>query len=288
MQQKNTLKIITFTTLALIAFAANSILCRLAIGSDTIDPTSFTIIRLLSGMVMLWLLSYRYQKSQTKQRSTRWLPALMLFTYAACFSYAYTLLDTGVGALVLFGVVQITVVLVSLYSGERLALVQWLGLLMAFSGLVYLLMPHQVSHQASISYVGYCLMVLSGIAWAWYTLLGRASTDPLLDTSHNFFKAAVISLTLLAVFFVRPADFSVKGIFLSVVAGAITSGLGYAIWYQALQGLSKVQAGVLQLSVPLMAAVGGVLVMGESFTTTLTVSLGIVISGIFLVLYKRA
>ena len=284
-------KLCFYTVLALLAFAANSILCRLAIGSHAIDPTSFTIIRLISGIAMLWLCVRCTKQSSNSIQTGSWLAAFMLFTYAASFSYAYTLLDAGVGALILFGVVQITMVIVSLYSGERLLILQWLGLGMAFSGLMFLLIPQQTISESyasdPVSLIGYLLMVISGIAWAWYTLLGRLSSNPLLDTAHNFLKTTPLCLLLLIVLVFKQNQLTAEGIFYSVTAGAITSGLGYALWYQALQGLSKLQSGVLQLSVPLIAALGGVIFLSEALTTTLLISLIVILTGIFLVLYKK-
>lgn len=273
-----------YTALALTAFAANSVLCRLAIGSEAIDPNSFTIIRLLSGIVMLWFLVMLTMRSSVHKSKGNWLAAFMLFIYAASFSFAYTLLDTGVGALVLFGTVQITVVVVSLYAGEHLRFTQWLGLLMAFSGLAYLLLPSNFDGEP-ISLLGFGLMVLSGGAWASYTLLGKQASQPLLDSAYNFVKTCPFILLLLSAFFFIPIHITFEGIALSIIAGAISSGLAYAIWYHALQGLSKLQAGVLQLSVPVIAALGGVLFIGEALTQTLMVSLVVVIAGIFAVLY---
>lgn len=283
-----------YTLMALIAFAANSILCRLAIGAEAIDPSSFTIIRLVSGAIALWLLlQFQFARNRTpvsnldNNKSGSWKAAFMLFMYAASFSLAYLQLDTGVGALILFGAVQISIVLTSLYLGERFKGSQWLGVICAFSGLSYLLLPSFTAQSTmNISISGFILMVVSGAAWGAYTLMGKKSKTPLADTAYNFIRSLPFSLLLLPLYFWQEFQISLNGLALAISAGAITSGLGYTLWYLALPALSRIQAGILQLSVPLIAALGGVLFVSEPFTLKLAIAMVMTLAGILFVIYQ--
>ena len=283
-----------YTLLALLAFAGNSVLCRLAIGSGAIDATSFTMVRLIAGALtlLLWLTITGYYRrnftinsSNTNTSTGSWLAALMLFTYAATFSFAYMQMDTGVGALVLFGCVQITLMLASLYAGERFSVIKYLGLITAFAGLVYLLLPTEQS-AFNLSITSFSLMALSGAAWGIYTLIGKGSNNPLQDTTYNFLKSLPLLVLLLFVFLFQPVSLSWHGVMLAIAAGALTSGLGYAIWYLVLPTLSYLQSGVVQLFVPVIAAFGGIIFVGETLTNKLLISLVIVLIGIILVIYK--
>ena len=281
------LKTSVYVVLALCAFAGNSVLCRLAIGSGDIDAGSFTILRLAAGALALSLILVLTKKrSSIAQRAGSWFGALSLFVYAASFSYAYILLDTGVGALILFGTVQITAVCYGWIRGETLGLLKAVGLLFAFSGLVYLLLPNKLGlDQGSISVVGFLLMSLSGLAWGIYTILGRSSAAPLPDTASNFVRSLPFAAALLIAMFVFSSKLSLSysGIFAAVASGALTSGLGYTIWYLALPKLTSIQSGVFQLSVPLIAAFGGLIFVGEDFGFRLLLSMLLTLSGIALV-----
>lgn len=291
--QSNAMTTMMYTLFALLAFAANSVLCRLALGPNSIDANSFTIIRLISGAAVLWLMvNLSTGPTEPKSKSTPHLPPLMLFIYAATFSFAYLKLDAGIGALVLFGSVQITMMLASLCLGDRFKTRQYAGLLLAFGGLGYLVWPPQETTQtelihAQVSILGFTLMAISGVAWGAYTLLGKNSGDPLQDTASNFLKSLPYTVLLLAIFLLKPAHISAWGITLAVITGAITSGLGYAIWYRALPHLARIHAGVLQLTVPFLAALGGIFFLGEAITQKLMVSLAVVSVGIFLVIYSQ-
>ncbi len=296
-----------FTALALIAFAANSLLCRLAIGSLAIDAASFTIIRIVSGAAMLWVLVMMVPTvrpasslsvstvSPSKSSSSivginamqggSWLASLMLFIYAAGFSLAYLTLDTGTGALILFGSVQVTLVVTSLYLGERLGLIKWLGLIIALLGLAYLLLPAQNATSAPISPLGFILMAAAGIAWGGYTLIGKGSKTPLADTTGNFIKAVPMTVLLLPLLFYYSTALSFKGVVLAMSAGALTSGLGYSIWYLVLPNLSRIQASVLQLLVPVLATIGGIIFLQETLTTQLLIAMTMTLFGIFMVIY---
>lgn len=296
-----------YTLIALVAFAGNSVLCRLALGEQTIDATSFTLVRLMSGAISLWLIVFavKLYSQQNKDKGKliksskaafnyskipnmqQWLSGFMLFAYAAGFSYAYIELDTGVGALVLFGCVQLTMILTSIYMREKLSLMQWIGLFCAFAGLVYLIDSQHNLASASISFTGFALMIIAGVAWGVYTLLGRGSNTPLRDTSRNFLLSIPFAICLLLVFAYIPATLTYKGIVLALASGVITSGLGYAIWYVALVGLSRVQAGVVQLFVPVLAALGGVIWANEGVSTELVVSQVVILGGIALVMFAK-
>lgn len=268
--------------LALIAFAANSVLCRIALKNEAIDASSFTIIRLLSGSVVLLLIIAATRKIAETSVKGSWVASSMLFLYAITFSYAYILLDTGTGALILFGSVQITMILLSLISGTRLHLIEWTGIAIAFTGFVYLVLPGVTKP----SITGFLLMTIAGIAWGIYTLKGRGSKNPLMDTTYNFLRTTPL-VALLAFFTISNVNYSSEGILLALLSGGITSGIGYTIWYIALGGLSSTQAAVLQLSVPVIAALGGVLFVSEAISFRLAVSATMVLGGILIVVLGK-
>lgn len=283
------------TLLALLAFAANSVLCRMALGQETIDATSFTAIRLLSGAaVLLLLVQVSRQKRAAKNERSKgsWISGMMLFLYATCFSYAYVTLDTGVGALIAFTSVQITMIAYGFFKGRRLNLTEWIGVLFAFGGFVYLVSPGISAPSAE----GFVLMTLSGFGWGMYSVRGMGSVNPLEDTTFNFLRSnlflllfiALISIT--AVFYPRffQPHLSEKGLYLAVLSGAITSGLGYTIWYMALRGLTNIQASVVQLSVPVIAALGGILLLSEKLSLRLALSSAVILSGILLVIIGKS
>ena len=270
------------TALALLAFAGNSVLCRLALNSGEIDAASFTSFRLFSGAVFLLILVAIKTRKVIDVKSGSWLSALFLFLYAIAFSYAYISLDTGTGALILFGAVQITMIVSGLIKGNMLSIVEWIGLALAFTGLCILLLPGA----SSPSLVGFFLMAISGIAWGFYTLAGRGSKSPLIDTTNNFLRT--IPLVLLIMFFtIADMEISNRGVVLAVASGALASGLGYAIWYTALAGLTVTKAAVAQLSVPIIAAFGGVIFSSETINTGLIVSSVFILGGIATVVASK-
>jgi len=270
------------TGLALIAFAANSVLCRLALGNEAIDAASFTVIRLLSGAIVLFLIIRYTQKNTELSTNSSWIASLMLFLYAITFSYAYISLDTGTGALILFGSVQLTMILLSLISGTRLHYTEWAGVIIAFTGFVYLILPSITTPSS----VGFLLMAVAGIAWGIYTLKGRGSQNPLMDTAYNFFRTIPLVI-LLTIITISHANYSSEGVLLALLSGGITSGIGYTIWYIALGGLSAIQAAVLQLLVPVIAALGGVIFVSEAITVRLTISAAMVLGGILMVVLGK-
>ncbi len=283
------------TLLALVAFAANSVFCRMALGQKSIDAASFTSIRLVSGSFVLLLLvltSRKRKNSGKKMSSGSWVSGFMLFLYAACFSYAYITLDTGVGALILFASVQITMIAHGFLRGRKLNLLEWSGVLLAFGGFVYLVSPGI----SAPSREGLVLMTLSGFGWGMYSVRGMRSANPLEDTTFNFLRSNLFLMVLIILLFglsmIKPSvleiELSEKGVFLAVVSGAITSGLGYTIWYMALKGLSNVQASVVQLSVPVIAALGGIFLLSERLSLRLVLSSVVILSGILLVILGKS
>ena len=272
-------KTLLLTGLALIAFAANSVLCRLALGEEVIDASSFTVVRLLSGIIVLLLI---LKISSSNQKSTSygsWVAALMLFLYAGAFSFAYITLDTGTGALILFGAVQLTMIIIALVKGDRLGVIAWAGVLISFAGFVYLVLPGV----STPSMIGLLLMTIAGIAWGVYTLMGKRSANPLADTALNFTRTLPFIL-ILAVFTISNIQLSPKGVILAVMSGALASGVGYTIWYTALRGLSATQAAVVQLLVPVIAAAGGVVFISEAITLRLFISAFMILGGVTIVL----
>ena len=276
------IKTIIYTTLALIAFAANSVICRLALKDGAIDPGLFTSIRLFSGAAVLIALVFLSKDSRYEKSKGSWTSAAMLFLYAAAFSYAYVSLETGIGALIIFGVVQIKMIASSLISGYRMNGIEWLGIFLALAGFLYLLVPGASAPSLS----GFILMSLSGIGWGIYSLRGKNSKHPLVDTAYNFLRSLPF-LILLLYFLAQESNYSTKGILLALLSGIVTSGIGYTIWYVALRGLNSIQASIVQLLVPVMAAIGGILFVGEIVSFRLMVSSLMILGGILLLIIKR-
>ena len=272
------MRIVFYTTLALFAFAGNSILCRLALDGNIIDASSFTSIRLISGIVVLAILLKVTQPGRSSKTKGSWKASGMLFLYAVTFSYAYISLETGIGALILFATVQITMIVVNIASGNRLDRIEWLGITIAFFGFIYLVAPGA----SAPSPIGLVLMSIAGIAWGLYTLAGRGSENPLGDTTFNFIRTLPMVLILVAVTFPY-ANLSTTGVLLAILSGGIASGIGYSIWYMALGGLSATQAAVVQLIVPVIAALGGVLFAAEPLHLRLILASIMILGGVLIV-----
>ncbi len=277
------------TSAALIAFAANSVLCRLALGPSNIDPASFTAVRLLSGAITLALITLltcdnkRLLPSLTQLRQTNaWWGALTLCSYAFFFSFAYVQLSTATGALILFATVQFSMLAVNRIKGNQLSKLEWFGLLVSFYGFVLLVLP-EISQP---SWSGLVMMMLAGVAWAFYTLAGKNAKSPILSTTQSF----VLSIPVVIIVCLLPihvAHWNEAGLLLAVSSGSLASGVGYALWYTALRHLSISQAAVSQLSVPLIAAIGGVLFVDEMLTRELMFSGALILIGITLVVFKK-
>lgn len=274
--------------LALIGFAANSLLTRLALRPRLVDATSFMLIRLTSGALALLLLA-RLRRPAADLRQGTWLSALLLFGYAAPFSYAYLRLGAGVGALVLFGTVQVTMIGWGLVRGERPRSGEWLGLVIAFAGLSALTLPG-TSRPDLLSFL---LMNMAGIAWGAYSLRGRRSGDPLGATAGNFARSVplgvlfVAGLLLLGPSVVAPHASS-KGFLLAIASGALASGVAYTFWYAALPGLTALRAALVQLTVPILAALGAVVLLDERPSARLVISGLAVLGGVAIALTTRA
>ena len=301
--------------LALLAFAGNSILCRLALSAGAIDAGSFTLIRLAAGIVTLFglclianLMSAVVNDRDKNQRGSSshgsslhgsglrasklhaskgsWLGGVSLFLYAAFFSYAYISLDTATGALILFGTVQIALILFGIVKGQRPSVLEYIGFITACFGFAYLLWPEL----SKPSVLGLCFMVIAGLAWAVYTVQGQGSKDPLSDTAYNFFRTTPLLIVLLAfMLFGVFGDFNITagGVMLAIASGALTSGVGYALWYAALANMKNTTAAVSQLSVPVFAALFGLLFANEAISPRLLISAALVLGGILLVILVK-
>lgn len=275
-------KIFTLTSLAMLAFAGNSLLCRMALAERTIDAASFTTIRLVAGALVLLAASAMRRGRSAPWRGDR-MSGAMLFLYAICFSLAYDSLTASTGALVLFGAVQFTMLLMGLRAGERPGGRFWVGFAIALGGLVYLLSPGLAAPPPT----GAALMTVAGIAWGIYSLRGRGVGDPLALTRDNFVLAVPLTLATSAILWGR-MHASAYGIALAAISGALTSGLGYVIWYAALKGLGATRAAIIQLSVPAITALGAVLILAEPLGVRLLVSSAAILGGIaFALRYHR-
>ncbi len=272
---------VSYTCIALFAFAGNSILCRLALGQGAIDAATFSAARLIAGAITLGLITRVNQRAAILDSGT-WLSAAMLFLYAVPFSFAYISLTAGTGALLLFGCVQVTMIISALWSGERPHPLQWAGLAIALAGLVYLVIPGLTAPSLG----GSLLMALAGVSWGVYSLLGRGAPNALAQTAGNFLRSVPL---VLAVSIIAVPTFHVetKGLLLAIASGSLASGLGYVVWYVALKGLTATRSAVVQLAVPVLAALGGVVFLAESISMRLLLSTATVLGGVGLALIGR-
>ena len=276
------MRTLILTINALIAFAANSLLARAGLIDPNMGPKEFTLIRLISGAVMLAVILYfsRKKTTSTQTSSGSWWGAAMLLLYALMFSLAYVTLDTGFGALCLFTSVQLTILGVAA-ARKNLGMIEFIGAAIAFAGFVYLVLPAL----GTPSRTGIFMMALSGIGWGVYTLLGRGAQNPLALTSGNFLRASLLALPLIILIMPQPT-LSLQGIMLAMISGAITSGCGYAVWYAVLPRLSTAISGVCQLMVPPIAALMGWAVLGEALTLRLIIATLIILGGLYIVSLK--
>jgi drug/metabolite transporter (DMT)-like permease len=267
---------------ALVAFAANSLLCRVALATGSIDPVSFTTLRLASGAAVLWLLVAVRRRAPAPRLGGSWASALALFVYAAPFSFAYLTLGAGTGALILFAAVQTTMIAAGWRSGERPTAAQWTGLALAVGGLVWLVLPGV----SAPSPAGARLMTLAGVSWGIYSLRGRDVAEPVAATAGNFVRSTPLALAMAALL-LPSLDVSPIGAFWAVISGALTSGLGYVAWYAAVRGLSATRAAIVQLAVPALAAVGGVALLAETISLRLLLSGVAILGGVALAMAGR-
>src|SRR6266404_2461677 len=282
------MRVFILTALAMIAFASNSLLCRAALKQTSIDPATFTFVRIFSGVLALWLIVMirsSFSSHVTRHSSLQngnWPSAIALFVYAAGFSFAYVGLSAGTGALLLFGAVQGTMILWGFRRGERLDATEFAGILIALTGLVVLVFPGISAPPLTAS----VFMLVAGIAWGVYSLRGRTASDVTAATAGNFLRAVPFA-ALISVIAFKQMRFDSLGVAYAVISGAITSGLGYVIWYAALSGLKAASAATVQLSVPVLAATGGILLLHEPITLRYVIASIAVLGGISLVIVEK-
>ena len=276
----STNKLYARLSIALIAFAANSIICRLALVDQHIDPTAFTIIRLATGAITLWLLvRIRYEHSYS---AGSWLSGLALFIYAVGFSFAYVSMSAATGALLLFGTVQMTMLAYALKKGHRLQWLQKVGVVISTLGLIALLWPSVETPPI----IGAIFMIISGIAWAFYTIIGTNSISPILNTAGSFYRAALLALLLIPVLIVH-SQMDILGVIYSIVSGSLTSAIAYAIWYSVLPDLGPAKSATLQLLVPLITTVGGILLLEEFLSGQIIAAAFLILAGLWLVVSEK-
>ncbi|HWK70869.1 MAG TPA: DMT family transporter [Burkholderiaceae bacterium] len=274
------MRISLLTCLAMLAFASNSVLCRLALKDAHIDPLAFTMLRLASGALILSILAWC--RSTAIRRAGSWPGAVALFLYAITFSLAYVGMDAGAGALLLFGVVQLTMLLYGIAKGERLTSLAMLGLLISIVGLVYLLLPGSTAPPLGSA----ALMIIAGIAWGAYSLLGKSEGGPLATTAGNFARALPLSL-LCAAPFATTLQWDGRGVLYAVLSGAVASGLGYAVWYSVMKHLPVLKASTVQLTVPVLSVLAGVALLDEALTPRIVLACAAVLGGIAVVLASK-
>lgn len=276
--------VVALTILTLVAFAANSLLCRMALGDTLIDPVSFTSFRLVSGALALAPLARSvHEEKAPSNRAEAWVSGAALFTYAVAFSLAYVSLTAGAGALILFGAVQITMISIGVRSGERLGSLQWAGVVTAMGGLVWLVQPGLAAPDPT----GALLMFVAGIAWGVYSIRGKGAPAPIAMTSRNFLVAAPLAL-LVSASALFPVHVVPSGVGLALLSGAVTSGLGYVLWYRVLKSLTTTQASMAQLLTPVLVAFGGVVLLSEPLSVRLVLASLLILGGVALVVMKRA
>jgi len=278
------MKLVLLTALTMIAFAANSVIGRMAIGSgDTalIDPAGYSAMRLISGALVLAVLvglTGSNGKRSPRFQSGSWISAFALFAYAVAFSYAYVALEAGIGALILFACVQATMIGWALKEGDRPSGLEWAGLVTAFGAFIWLVSPGLSAPDPWAA----ALMALSGAAWGVYSLRGRGLPYPLKATADNFMRslAFLIPLGMIVVLAGIGLQASGRGVLLAIVSGAVTSGIGYALWYRVLRQIGATQGAIVQLTVPVIATIGGTLFLGEAWTVRLVASSLLILGGV--------
>ena len=269
----------------MIAFASNSLLCRAALKQTSIDAASFTFVRVFSGAIVLWLVMNLRRMIRTTHSvgvGGNWISALALLIYAAGFSFAYVAVAAGTGALLLFGSVQATMILWGLHKGERLGAIQILGLIVAMTGLIVLLFPGL----SAPPLFGSILMLGAGVAWGVYSLRGKREKNPVAETTGNFVRAVPFAAAV-SVIFLQWLNLDFAGVIYAMISGAVTSGLGYVLWYSVLPSMRAASAATVQLSVPVLAAAGGILLLGEPLTLRYLLASVAVLGGIALVVLEK-
>ncbi len=269
-------RVVALTAAALVAYASNSLLSRLALSRNEIDPASFTTVRFLSGAAALWVLAAVL--APRSRAGGTWASAAALTAYAVAFSYAYVSLDAGIGALLLFGAVQATMILAALRAGEHTLWQEWMGLGAALAGLVCLVSPGLTAPPL----LGAGLMIVAGVAWGVYTLRGRGNAAPVVATAGNFLRSAplIVAVSAVAALAGGPVRATPVGIALALASGVLASGLGYVMWYAAIRHLTAIRAATVQLVVPVLGAAGGIVLLGEHLSARLVIAAVLILGGI--------
>ncbi len=283
LKQTIDLKLFVLICVALLFLSANSILARMAIITQNIDAFTFTFLRIISGSILLFIIYFYRKKRVDISLKKNWISGFMLFLYAICFSYSYINMLAGIGTLILFAVVQLSMILIALFYKEKMSLNKIIGIFVAFIGLVYLLYPKE---DFTISYFHTFLMVISGIAWGIYSVLGKSCTSAIFNTTDNFFKASIFTLIFMLMF-ISEVHLDLYTFCLAITSGAITSALGYLLWYEILPKIEIITASVLQLLVPIIAIFLSILFLDESLTLELIVSTILILVGIFIALKRK-
>ncbi len=277
------LKLSFLIFIAIFSLSTNPVLCRMAMISGNTDAFSFTFLRILSGTIFLLLISFFKYKSLNLNLKTNWLSSFMLFLYAITFSYSYIDMPAGVGTLILFAVVQLSMIFMAIFYKEKLTVNKFLGMSLAFAGLVYLLYP---KNDFSLSLYHSFLMIISGIAWAFYTILGKKSKDAFFNTKDNFLKATIFTI-IFAILYVDNISFDNYTLFLAIFSGVVTSALGYIIWYIVIPQIQILTASILQLTAPVLAIMLSVVFLDELLNFELLVSTFVILFGIFVALFRK-
>lgn len=275
------MQLFILVSLSLIFLSANSIFARMALITQNIDAFSFTFLRILSGAILLLIIYFYKTKTLKFDLKKNWISSFMLFLYAICFSYSYVNMEAGVGTLILFASVQISMILIAIFYKEKFSSKKALGVIIAFSGLFYLLYPKE---EFSLSFYHSFLMILSGIAWAVYSVLGKKSTNATLNTTDNFLKATLFVIIFMSLF-ISELKFDLYTASLAIISGSLTSAVGYLIWYFVLPKMKITTASILQLLVPIIAIFLGVVFLDEALTFELIISTLLILLGILIALF---
>ena len=284
MNQTINIKFIFLIALSLLFLASNSIFCKLVLVNNYMDAYSFTLFRLLFGAITLVLIYFYKTKKIYFSKKINWLSSFMLFSYAICFSYSFINIDAGMGTLLLFTVVQIVMVLFSLFQKEKITVQKFFGVILALFGLAYLLYPKD-SFEISLFHA--FLMIIAGISWAIYTILGKKSSDSLYNTMDNFVKSLIFIVIFYILFLPENMFITNKGLFLAFVSGSITSAIGYVLWYEVIPKMQFITAGIIQLFAPIISIVISIIFLNESLSMTLFLSATMIFIGIILTIFSK-
>lgn len=284
MNQTLNIKFILFLLLSLLFLALNSILCKFALSNNFIDAYTFTMFRLFFGSITLILIFFYKRKKIYFSKKSNWLSSFMLFSYAICFSYSFLNIEAGVGTLLLFAVVQLVMIIFSLFNKEKINVQKIAGIVLAMFGLIYLLYPKQ-SFELSLFHA--FLMIIAGISWAVYTVLGKKSSDSLYNTMDNFTKSLIFVGMFYMLFLPESSFITQKGLILAFISGSLTSAIGYLLWYEILPKMQFITAGIIQLFVPIISIIISIIFLNESLTSTLFLSTMMIFMGISLTIFSK-